>query len=132
VPADLRGRALRVDLEETQLLASFDAFQVFGNDTPLRSEVEWREIRDQTLVAEQRIRSLPLTQARERARPLRAEIRGARCHVLRSSATAVQARQIFIVPRADLHLLPVLDQECAVAIVLPTSSCFSFTFGGRE
>jgi hypothetical protein len=53
VPAISADAPCGVDLEETQLLASFEAFQVFGNDTPLRSEIEWREIRDQTLVAEQ-------------------------------------------------------------------------------
>jgi type VI secretion system protein ImpA len=40
-----------VDLEDTQLLASFDAFRVFGNDTPLRSDLDWREIRNQSLDA---------------------------------------------------------------------------------
>jgi hypothetical protein len=36
----------------------------------------------------------------------------------RSCNSRVHARQIFIVPGADLDLLPVLDQECAVAIEL--------------
>jgi type VI secretion system protein ImpA len=40
-----------VDLEDTQLLASFDAFRVFGNDTPLRADLDWREIRNQSLDA---------------------------------------------------------------------------------
>jgi type VI secretion system protein ImpA len=40
-----------VDLEDTQLLASFDAFRVFGNDTPLRADLDWREIRNQSLEA---------------------------------------------------------------------------------
>jgi len=40
-----------IDLEDTQLLASFDAFRVFGNDTPLRPDIDWRQIRDQAAEA---------------------------------------------------------------------------------
>lgn len=39
------------DLEDTQLLAGFDAYRVFGSDTPLSPDTEWREIRDQSLEA---------------------------------------------------------------------------------
>jgi type VI secretion system protein ImpA len=39
------------DLEDTQLLAGFDAHRLFGNDTPLRADTDWREIRDQSLAA---------------------------------------------------------------------------------
>ncbi len=49
-----------VDLEDTQLLASFDAFRVFGNDTPLRSDLDWREIRDQSVEALGKSRDLRL------------------------------------------------------------------------
>ncbi len=49
-----------VDLEDTQLLASFDAFRVFGSDTPLRSDLDWREIRDQSLDALGKSRDLRL------------------------------------------------------------------------
>jgi type VI secretion system protein ImpA len=48
------------DLEDTQLLASFDAFRVFGNDTPLRSDIDWRGIRDQASDALTRSRDLRL------------------------------------------------------------------------
>jgi len=34
------------DLEDTQLLASFDAFRLFGQSVPLASETDWRAIRD--------------------------------------------------------------------------------------
>ena len=34
------------DLEDTQLLASFDAFRLFGQSTPLPAETDWRAIRD--------------------------------------------------------------------------------------
>jgi type VI secretion system protein ImpA len=40
-----------VDLEDTQLLAGFDAYRLFGNDTPLSADTEWREIRDKSLEA---------------------------------------------------------------------------------
>ncbi len=39
------------DLEDTQLLASFDAFRIFGSATPLPVETEWRTIRDRSLEA---------------------------------------------------------------------------------
>lgn len=40
-----------VDLEDTQLLASFDAYRVFGQSAPLSEETDWREIRDRSLEA---------------------------------------------------------------------------------
>jgi len=40
-----------VDLEDTQLLAGFDAYRLFGNDTPLPADTEWREIRDKSIEA---------------------------------------------------------------------------------
>src|SRR5215472_8638961 len=36
------------DLEDTQLLASFDAFRLFGQSTPLPPETDWRAIRDRS------------------------------------------------------------------------------------
>lgn len=39
------------DLEDTQLLASFDAFRLFGQSTPLGADTEWRAIRDGALEA---------------------------------------------------------------------------------
>jgi type VI secretion system protein ImpA len=39
------------DLEDTQLLASFDAYRLFGQAAPLSPETDWREIRDQSLQA---------------------------------------------------------------------------------
>ncbi len=39
------------DLEDTQLLASFDAYRLFGQSAPLSSETDWREIRDRSLEA---------------------------------------------------------------------------------
>jgi len=39
------------DLEDTQLLASFDAYRLFGQAAPLSADTDWREIRDQSLEA---------------------------------------------------------------------------------
>lgn len=39
------------DLEDTQLLASFDAYRLFGQSAPLSDETDWREIRDRSLEA---------------------------------------------------------------------------------
>jgi type VI secretion system protein ImpA len=39
------------DLEDTQLLAGFDTYRLFGNDTPLPADTEWRQIREQSLAA---------------------------------------------------------------------------------
>jgi type VI secretion system protein ImpA len=39
------------DLEDSQLLASFDAYRIFGQSAPLSDETDWREIRDRSLEA---------------------------------------------------------------------------------
>jgi len=39
------------DLEDTQLLASFDAYRLFGQSAPLSGEIDWRDIRDRSLEA---------------------------------------------------------------------------------
>ncbi|MEP7244407.1 MAG: type VI secretion system ImpA family N-terminal domain-containing protein [Gammaproteobacteria bacterium] len=39
------------DLEDTQLLASFDAYRLFGQSAPLPPETDWREIRERALEA---------------------------------------------------------------------------------
>lgn len=39
------------DLEDTQLLASFDAYRLFGQAAPLTDETDWRDIRDRALEA---------------------------------------------------------------------------------
>jgi type VI secretion system protein ImpA len=40
-----------VSLEDTQLLASFDAFRIFGQSTPLSNDIDWREIKNHSLEA---------------------------------------------------------------------------------
>jgi type VI secretion system protein ImpA len=39
------------DLEDTQELAAFDAYRIFGNDIPLADKADWREIREKALEA---------------------------------------------------------------------------------
>jgi type VI secretion system protein ImpA len=39
------------DLEDTQLLASFDAYRLFGQAAPLSAEIAWPEVRDRSLEA---------------------------------------------------------------------------------
>lgn len=39
------------NLEDTQLLASFDAFRVFGQSVPLPTDTDWRAIRDRSTEA---------------------------------------------------------------------------------
>ena len=39
------------DLEDTQLLASFDGYRLFGQTAPLAAETDWRDIRDRSLEA---------------------------------------------------------------------------------
>lgn len=48
------------DLEDTQLLASFDAFRLFGQAVPLPSETDWREIKAKSLEAIRRSKDLRL------------------------------------------------------------------------
>ena len=43
--------ACGADLEYTPLLAGFDAYRLFGSDTPLAPDTNWREIRDKSLEA---------------------------------------------------------------------------------
>lgn len=48
------------DLEDTQLLASFDAYRLFGQTAPLSDETDWREIRDRSLEALQKSKDFRL------------------------------------------------------------------------
>jgi type VI secretion system protein ImpA len=40
-----------IDLEDTQLLAGFDTYRLFGSDIPLPADTDWRAIRDKSLTA---------------------------------------------------------------------------------
>lgn len=48
------------DLEDTQLLASFDAYRLFGQATPLPADTPWRDIKDASLQALQQSKDLRL------------------------------------------------------------------------
>jgi type VI secretion system protein ImpA len=48
------------DLEDTQLLASFDTFRLFGQLVPLPPETDWREIKVKSLEALQKSKDLRL------------------------------------------------------------------------
>jgi len=48
------------DLEDTAMLASFDAYRVFGQMAPLADDTDWREIRDKSLEALEKSRDLRL------------------------------------------------------------------------
>lgn len=48
------------DLEDTQLLASFDAFHLFGQMAPPPDDTDWREIRDKALEGLEQSRDLRL------------------------------------------------------------------------
>jgi len=39
------------DLEDTQLLAGFDTYRLFGSDIPLGANIDWRGVRDKSLQA---------------------------------------------------------------------------------
>jgi type VI secretion system protein ImpA len=54
------GAPCGADLEDTQLLAGFDAYRLFGNDIPLPADTHWREIREQSLAALSQSRDLRL------------------------------------------------------------------------
>jgi type VI secretion system protein ImpA len=47
-------------LEDTQLLASFDAYRLFGQSAPLSTETDWREIRDRSVEALRRSKDFRL------------------------------------------------------------------------
>lgn len=45
------GHPCGESLEDTQLLASFDSYALFGRSAPLSAELDWRDIRDRSLEA---------------------------------------------------------------------------------
>jgi type VI secretion system protein ImpA len=49
-----------VDLEDTQLLASFDTYRLFGSDVRLAADTDWRAIRDKSGEALQQSKDLRL------------------------------------------------------------------------
>lgn len=89
-----------VDLEDTQLLASFDAFRVFGNDTPLRADLDWREIRNQSLDALGQSRDIRLL-AHLAVATLRVEGLRAFCALLPVAERWITEQWSAVFPRVD-------------------------------
>ncbi len=54
------GKPCGQDLEDTQPLAAFDAYRIFGNDVPLGEKTDWREVREKALEALSTSRDLRL------------------------------------------------------------------------
>jgi type VI secretion system protein ImpA len=89
-----------VDLEDTQLLASFDTYRVFGSDTPLRTDLDWREIRDKSLEALGQSRDLRLL-AHLAAATLRVDGLQAFCELLPVAERWLTDQWSLAFPRVD-------------------------------
>jgi len=89
-----------VDLEDTQLLASFDAFRVFGNSTPLRADLDWRDIRNQSMEALGQSRDLRLL-AHLAAATLRVDGLKPFCDLLQVTDQWLTDRWELVFPRVD-------------------------------
>ena len=89
-----------VDLEDTQLLASFDAFRVFGNDTPLRTDLDWRQIRDQSMEALGQSQDIRLL-AHLAAATLRLDGLKSFCELLQVADHWLAERWALVFPRVD-------------------------------
>ncbi len=89
-----------VDLEDTQLLASFDAFRVFGSDVPLRTDLDWRAIRDQAQEALAQSHDLRLL-AHLTAATLRIEGVLPFCELLCVAERWLRERWELVFPRVD-------------------------------
>ncbi|HTV77324.1 MAG TPA: type VI secretion system protein TssA [Steroidobacteraceae bacterium] len=88
------------DLEDSQLLASFDAYRIFGSVTPLPSDTAWREVRDRALEALNKSRDLRLL-AHLAAAALRLDGLPAFCSVLTVADIWLAQRWDLTFPRVD-------------------------------
>jgi type VI secretion system protein ImpA len=88
------------DLEDTQLLSSFDAFRVFGNSTPLRTDLDWRQIRDQSVDALGQSQDLRLL-AHLAAASLRVDGLKSFCELLQVTDQWLTERWELVFPRVD-------------------------------
>jgi len=88
------------DLEDSALLASFDAYRVFGHMTPHEDEVDWRELRDRSLEALATSKDLRLL-AYLAAAVLRTGGLPAFCDVLRVAEGWFEAWPEALYPRVD-------------------------------
>ncbi len=89
-----------IDLEDTQLLASFDAFRIFGSDTPLGADIDWSAIREQALAALGQSRDFRLL-AHFAAATLRIEGTCAFCEVLAVADRWLAERWDEVFPRVE-------------------------------
>lgn len=88
------------NLEDSALLASFDAYRVFGHLTPHEDEVDWRELRDRSLEALGTSRDLRLL-AHLAAAVLRTGGLAAFCDVLRVADGWFESFPQELYPRVD-------------------------------
>lgn len=88
------------DLEDTQLLAGFDAFRLFGNATPLPVDTDWRALRDQSLEALTKSRDLRLL-AHLAAAIVRIDGLGAFCSVIAVADSWLTQHWDLVFPRVD-------------------------------
>ena len=88
------------DLEDTPLLASFDAYRLFGQMAPLADDTDWREIRDKSLEALEQSRDLRLL-AHLAAAVLRTDGLPRFCDVLQVAGQWFSAWPEQLFPRID-------------------------------
>lgn len=88
------------DLEDTPLLASFDAFRLFGQMAPLADDTDWRTIRDRALEALEQSRDLRLL-AHLAAAVLRTDGLQRFCDVVQVAASWFSAFPDPLYPRVD-------------------------------
>ena len=118
------------DLEYTQLLASFDAFRIFGNATPLSAEIDWPGIRQQALTALEQSRDLRIL-THLAAALLRTEGIAAFCDVLAVAERWLAERWELVFPRVEDDALSRQNAlSCLadpMAIVAPLRRCVVIT-----
>ena len=88
------------DLEDTQLLASFDAYRVFGQSASLSEETDWREIRDRSLEALEKSKDFRLL-AHLASAVVRTEGFGALAETLSVAARWLEMWSGEVFPRVD-------------------------------
>lgn len=89
-----------VDLEDTQLLAGFDAFRLFGSTVALSPETPWRDIRDRSMEALAQSRDLRLL-AHLAAAVVRLDGLGKFCSVVSVADRWLSERWEAVYPRVD-------------------------------
>jgi type VI secretion system protein ImpA len=88
------------DLEDTPLLASFDAFRVFGSSVPLPSDIDWRALRERSFGALEQSRDIRLL-AHLAAATVRIDGLPALCSVLIVADRWLSERWESVFPRVE-------------------------------